>query len=62
MKSFIASLLAVLVAADNHGELSADCLATAQKRAKFIQTEYDGNKIAPYKFTKDEANKDVAWT
>ena len=62
MKSFIASLLAFLVAADNHTELPADCVATAQKRAKFVQTELDANKLKPHKFTKDEANKDVPWT
>lgn len=62
MKSFIAALLAALVAADNHAEIPADCITTAQKRAKFIQTELDANKIKVVKFTKDEANKDVAWT
>ena len=62
MKSFIAALLAALVAADNHAEIPADCITTAKLRAKFIQTELDANKIKVVKTTKDEANKDVAWT
>ena len=62
MKSFIAALLAALVAADNHAEIPADCITTAKLRAKFIQTQLDDQKIKVVKTTKDEANKDVAWT
>lgn len=56
MKSFIAALLAALVAADGHADIPADCITTAKLRAKFISTELEAGKIKVVKTTKDEAN------